>query len=162
MHHLVFAGMRISTWVAVAAFVWLNIARPDRKALLAAAAWLFGFEVPFQITSLAEGRPLPAWGFGPFILIALGVIFVSVAWRRGVRPAVPLLVLAAVIWLAWVVTGFHVNEHDASTGFNSTGEALNEAAKTVFALAYLWPLWRSIPSSGAEPSDESRRPELLG
>jgi hypothetical protein len=154
MHHLAFGGMRISTWVALAAFVSLNIARPDRKALLAAAAWLFGFEVPFQLTSLAEGRPLPAWGFGPFILIALGVVSVSVAWQHGVRPAVPLLVLAAVIWLAWVATGFHVNEHDLSTGFNSTGEAMNEAAKSAFALAYLWPLWRSIPSRPAKLSDQ--------
>ena len=132
-----FLGVRVSTWAAAAAF--LLLARRDRRFLAAGAAWLTGFETAFQVTSLSMGHPLPAWRWGPLFLIGLGLLVVPVVTRRGVRPAAWPMCLVGVFWLVWVATGFHVNGH-MMHGLNPLSEALNETTKTLWAVAYLWPL----------------------
>lgn len=133
-------GIRTSTWLTALVFIVVALIRHDRKALLAGWAWLAGFEAAFQITSLAMGLPLPGYRWGPFLLIALGISGTAYAARCGVRPNLWLLGIAACVWVAWVATGFHVNRH-TMVGFDPTAEALNEGAKTLWALAYLVPFW---------------------
>lgn len=142
MHTVLFPlNVRLSTWVAFCVFVLLARRRRDRTPLLAGAAWLAGFEATFQVASLTAQHPLPAWKWGPFFLIALGLVVVLLTARRGIRPNPALMILAAAFWLGWIATGFHVNVH-SGVAFNSLSEALNEAAKTAWAAAYFWPLWR--------------------
>jgi len=142
MHTVLFPlNVRLSTWVALGVFLLLARRGRDRTPLLAGAAWLAGFEATFQVVSLAARHPLPSWKWGPFALMALGLVVVSLTVRRGIRPNPALMVLAAAFWLAWIATGFHVNLH-GGVAFSSLAEAMNEAAKTAWAAAYVWPLWR--------------------
>lgn len=136
-------GVRLSTWLALGLFLALAAQRRDRAPLLAAAAWLFGFELVFQLTSLGAGRPLPGYHWGPFALIAVGVVSLLAAAHAGVKPSPAWLLAAGCCFAAWVATGFDVNEH-TTAHLDVTGEVLNEAAKTLWAAAYFVPLvWAS-------------------
>jgi len=132
-------GIRLSTLLAVAAFLALAALRRDRAPLLAGWVWICGFEAVFQATSLTLGHPLPTGRAGPVFFVILGAITVPWFTRHGARPSLPLVALFAVIWTVWVVIGFPVNQH-TMTGFDPLAEALNEAAKTTLGLAYLLPL----------------------
>jgi hypothetical protein len=146
--------IRTSTLVTMAAFVLLGALR-DRRFWLAAVIWLGGFEAAFQFT--VEMRLLVHSGFHPeawwapvvmFATLCLGVICVFAATRIGVRPSLPLLGLTAVFWVIWLLTGFHVNEH-TMVGFDPLAEVWNEAAKTLWAAAYLLPLWKASETAPA-------------
>ena len=145
-------GVRLSTWLALALFLALAAQRRQRAPLLAAAAWLFGFELVFQITSLAAGRPLPGFHWGPFALIAVGVASLVAAARAGITPSPVWLLAAGCCFAAWVVTGFHVNEH-TTANLDVTGEVLNEAAKMLWAAAYFVPLIWVTRSHTAQPTE---------
>ena len=147
-------GHRLSTWVAVAVFLARGVR--DRRYWLAAAAWLVGFEVAFQATETAEG--IARSGFHPsawwvpvvvFGAYACGIAFVWWVARRGIRPSIPILGAVAVLWVVWIATGFHVNTSHTMGGFDPAAEAINEGAKTLWALAYLVPLLRAPKRSGA-------------
>lgn len=58
---------------------------------------------------------------------------------------------SSLVWAVWIATGFHVNGH-TMTGLDPSAEALNEGAKTLWALAYLVPLMRSSRAEGATVS----------
>ena len=138
-------GVRLSTWVALGIFLLFGLR--DRRFWLAAAVWLVGFETVFELTSTIELlvhspiHPDAWWALVvDFAAYALGGAFVYVAARRGILPSPILMAAAAVIWAAWVATGFHRNLH-TMTGFDPTAEALNEGVKTIWALAYFLPLW---------------------
>ena len=131
-------GVRLSTWLAILAFAGLAIARKDWRPLLAGWAWITGWEATFQVFSLAFGR-LPVGPDGPIFYIILGCVTVPFAARHGARPSLPILACAVGLLVLWLATGFHVNGH-TTIGFDPTAEALNEAAKTLWAVAYLWPL----------------------
>lgn len=148
-------NVRLSTWVALAVFLLLG-RRRGRTPLLAGAAWLTGFEATFQVASLVARHPLPAWRWGPFFLIALGLVVVPLTARRGIRPNLGLMVLAVACWLAWIATGFHVNLHSGAT-FSPLAEALNEAAKIAWAAAYLWPLLSMVPHESRRFGDARGR-----
>lgn len=140
-------GVRLSTWAALGVFLVLGVR--DRRYWLAAAAWIGGFEVLYQATNTSKDlidtgfHPSVWWApvvvFGVFVL---GIGFVVYAGRHGARPAFPLLAAALAVWAIWIVTGFHVNGH-TMVGFDPAAEALNEGAKTLWALAYLLPLMHS-------------------
>ena len=156
-------GVRLSTWVALGVFLVLGVR--DRRYWLAAAAWIGGFEVLYQATVTTKDlihngfHPSVWWApvvvFGVFLL---GIGFVVYAGRHGARPSLPLLAAALFVWAVWIATGFHVNGH-TMTGFDPTAEALNEGAKTLWALAYLVPLMRSSragrASAEASPSSDA-------
>jgi hypothetical protein len=160
MHNLLFPlGVRLSTWAALGAFLVLGVR--DRRYWLAAAAWIGGFEVLYQATTTA--KELIDNGFHPtmwwapvvvFGVFALGIGFVVWAGRHGARPSFPLLAAALLVWAVWIATGFHANGH-TMIGLDPTAEALNEGAKTLWALAYLVPLMRS---SGAGLAKRGRPP----
>lgn len=147
-----FFGVRVSTWVAALLFLVPGVR--DRRYLVAGAAWLTGFETVFQVTSLVAGKPLPPWRWGPFVLIALGIAVVFVASRRGVLPDRRLMAAVAAIWAVWLVSGFHANAHQM-VGLDVFSEVLNEAAKTLWAVAYLWPLWNA--KRRPQPGGQGRR-----
>jgi hypothetical protein len=157
-------GVRLSTWVVLGAFLVLGVR--DRRYWLAAAAWIGGFEVLYQAT--VTGRDLVNSGFHPTVwwapvvvmgVFLLGIGFVVWAARHGARPSFPLLAAAFVVWAVWIATGFHVNDHTL-TGLDPTGEALNEGSKTLWALAYLVPLWR-LGRAGSGAVDVSSRPDAV-
>jgi hypothetical protein len=154
--------IRTSTLAVMAVFVVLGAVR-DRRFWLAAAIWLGGFEAAFQFTVemriLAHSGFRPAAWWAPIVMfgtIALGVICVLAATRVGVRPSLPLLGLTGLIWAIWLLTGFHVNEHNM-VGFDPVAEGLNETAKTLWAVAYLLPLWKATDTA---PSLVTSSPRL--
>ncbi|HEV2952705.1 MAG TPA: hypothetical protein VG015_01270 [Candidatus Dormibacteraeota bacterium] len=149
-------GVRTSTLAMGAAFTLVGFSLPGRRyrALLGLAAWLFGFETAWQGTSIVVavlGSPAPANALAvlatrwPLILhqapvyLLPGPIAILVAWRTGVRVDWRLLGLTAAVWTGWLLAGFHSNGHTAG-GFQALDEALNEAAKTAWGMAYLLPL----------------------
>ena len=143
-------GVRLSTWLLLLCFVALGVRRRDQRALLAAAAWLSGFEALFEIGHLAVGAA--AIGRGGVGLFPIIVCSASVVWltRHGVRPDWGLLAAAVAILAVWIALGLHANGHQQGIfslttslkGFDPWDEALNEASKTLWALAYLVPFVR--------------------
>lgn len=136
-----FGAVRLTTVLAMSLFATLAIAWQARGPIIAGLAWLLGFEAVFQATALAVGHPLPvgsAWAV--FWLIAGAGVVTWATWR-GHRPLRWPLVISAVIWGAWVATGFHTNFHDPhATGIDPLAETLNETAKMLAAAAYLVPV----------------------
>jgi hypothetical protein len=139
-------GVRLSTLIAAGAFVSVAAVRRERLALLAGFAWLAGFEAAFQIASLALNR-LPLGLPSPIFFITLGSATLLLAHRKGVRVHPGFLAVGVLLMVVWVATGFHLNGHQHGmfslhtriVGFDPTAEFLNEASKTAWALAYLWP-----------------------
>ena len=135
-------GVRLSTWLALFVFAGIAAWRSEREPLLAALAWLAGFEGAYQVAAVLLHTPprLPFIGSISISLI-VGMPLIAVAMTLlGARPDPVLLGLAAVVFVVWLATGFHVNT--SPSAINPAGEALNEGAKTLWALAYLVPLLR--------------------
>lgn len=148
-------GVRLSTWVVLAVFVAVAVRRDEWPPVLAAAAWLTGWEATFQVASFASGN-LPVGPVGPTFLVVVGAVTVPIVTRAGVHPDLRLLGVAFLVFAVWVATGFHVNGH-SMVGFDPAAEALNEAAKTLWAVAYLVPFWRRhVSSVGSVVVSESR------
>lgn len=133
---------RLSTVVALSAFVALAVVRRSWLPVAACLVWLFGFEAALNVTVVALGRPatLDAIHFVGYLVVSVaGGVWLA---HRRARPEWGLVAGAAAVWIAWMATGFHVNAHSMA-GFNALAEAWNEGAKTLWALAYLLPLTRS-------------------
>lgn len=141
-------GVRLSTWLAATAFLGLAAYRRDFRPFLAAVAWIWGFEVVFEMTSIASGHhhASVAARLG-YILVGVPIVVCVTAW---VRPDRWLLAAAATCFVVWVATGFHVNGHTTAS-LDPISEGLNEAAKTLLAVAYLVPLWRSRQAAVTRP-----------
>jgi hypothetical protein len=155
-------GVRLSTWLALAAFPLLALLRRDGRALGAAAAWFFGFEGAYQATALVTGNGLPALGVAAPILVVVGAVAVAIASRARILPAWRVMTVVAAVWIAWVAIGFPANAATLA-GFNPMAEVLNEAAKTLWALAYLWPLVRvgAARASAAGVARAAAQPSLV-
>lgn len=132
-------GVRLSTWVALACFVALAALRRDGRPLLAGVTWFCGFEGAYQLFALLTGEGLPAIGFAVPFSIGLGAVVVVVASLRRVRPSWRLMLAVAAVWAVWLAVGFPANG-PTLVGLDPLAEALNEAAKSLWALAYLVPL----------------------
>jgi len=133
-------SVRITTWLTLLVFVSLAAWRSNRRPLVAAIAWLAGFETAYQVTAMAIHTPHPIPVIGPIslsLLIGMPLIAAVMAWLGG-RPNVPLLIAALIFFAAWIASGFHVNV-DASH-IDAVGEILNDVSKTLWAAAYLLPL----------------------
>lgn len=137
-------GIRVSTLATVLLFPTAGALRGgDKRALIAAAAWLAGFETAYQVTALLMGtNAYPA--AAPFLALPGAIVVPFVTKRYGVRPSPPFVLLTAAIWLIWILFGFHANQHETPEQFSAFTEALNVSAKTSWALAYLWGL-RTAP-----------------
>ncbi len=140
-------GVRLSTLITAGCFVSLAAVRRERLPLLAGFAWLAGFEAAFQVVSVFLNR-LPLGVPSPIFFITLGSATLFLASRKGVRVQYEFLAVGALFMIVWVAAGFHLNGHQHGmfslhtriAGFDPTAEFLNEASKTAWALAYLWPL----------------------
>ena len=131
-------GVRISTWLTIGAFLGLALWRRDWRPLVAGVAWIWGFEILFQVTAIVAGHDdtSTAARLG-WVLLGVPIVVCASNW---VRPDPWLLAAAICVFGAWVASGFHVNDH-TMVGFDTGAEVLNEAAKILWAAAYLWPLW---------------------
>lgn len=131
-------GPRLTTILAIALFFTLAITQHDRLPVYSCLAWLFGWEAVFEATTWALGRP--ELGV-PHVALYLVVCVVALPWltRKGARPDWRFLVPAVAFYIVWVATGFHINEHSGKS-FDAAAEVWNEAAKILWAAAYLAPL----------------------
>lgn len=148
-------GVRISTWLTVLVFALIAAWRSERAPMVAAIAWLASFEAAYQIAAMILRTPSPIPLVGPVsISLLVGAPAVALLMTAlGARPNRSLLGLALLVFAVWLATGFHVNTDTVIV--SPSGEALNDAAKTLWALAYLLPLWqarRTRPSSRAIPA----------
>jgi hypothetical protein len=134
-------GVRLSTWATIAVFLAVAGTRRETKPLLACWAWLWGFEAAYDLASIAF-RPW-SQGFLPEASLYAILGLTTIVWmtNHGVRPSLPLLGAALGLMVLWIALGFHQNFHSAKVIAPGT-EALNEATKTMWALAYLWPFLR--------------------
>lgn len=151
---LFLGGIRLSTWLCIAAFFVLDVVRRDHRPLLAAVAWLLGFEAAFEASALAYGKEGPTGPIHALLYIIVGPLVAAWIGRRGIRPAPTMMLLVGIGWAAWLAIGFDYNLH-TTVGLDPVAEAFNEAIKTLWAFAYLWPL---VLSRGAAPSP---RPPLF-
>ena len=143
-------GVRLTTWLGIAAFLSVGLARRDRSPVYACFGWLLGFEAAFQIASLALGR-LPVGPEGPVSVVVVGAIALPWLTRRGARPSWRLLAPALVLLGVWAVLGLPQNDaqagmfslHPHIAHFDVAGEILNEVTKTLWALAYFLRVMRS-------------------
>lgn len=136
-----FGVIRISTatmWM-VLVLVILSFGRGSwaTRFLLAVTVvggWLFTFEIPFHWTGTAFGR----WDWHTSVLWTLGFGgWIVACWYAGVRPSWRWLMIFAILWIAWIATGFHYNDV-GDRRLDWTAEVLNEATKTSLGLAYLF------------------------
>lgn len=98
MVHLFPLGIRLSTWVTLAAFGLWAAWCSEREPLLAAVAWLAGFEAAYQAAAMLLHTPHPVPVIGPVsisLLVGMPVAAVAMTWL-GARPD-PLLFAAALL-----------------------------------------------------------------
>lgn len=145
---ILFPAARLSTVLMFSAFGALAVMRRDHRPVVAAVAWLVGFEWLFEATR----RP---YGWHWVVLIAVDVVGIALLARKGIAPSPLLLGATLALWAAWLATGFHVNQHTMAH-FQPGAEAFNEGAKTLWGAAYLVPLLPAGPKRRASP--RSRRP----
>jgi len=144
-------GVRLSTWIGLATFITFAAFYRDRRFLIAGLVWMTGFEAVYDISSFIANPS--HWSLNVFFFICS--VFTVFWFRNAVLTAdLRLMALVAVVWVVWVATGFHLNGH-RMVGFEPSAEALNEGAKTLWALAYLVPLCRrsGYMSAAAEATD---------
>src|SRR5258708_13116202 len=94
---------RTSTVVMAALLLLVGvIRRRPLHGVLAALAWIAGFEAAWQFTIYHfAGRPI-GWPIpGSVAVVAAVSLFVGVEWRW--------LVLVGALWLVWILSGFHYN-----------------------------------------------------
>ena len=148
-------GVRLSTWLAIGAFSGLAVSRRSWRPILAGWAWIWGFEAAYDATQLALGKVPSQVRAEPVFYLVIGAF--TVAWmtyRARVRPS-PLLVLVVPFWVAWIAIGYHTNLHTLQ-GLDPLTEALNESAKTVWALAYLVPFFVATEDVRREAQSAAR------
>lgn len=147
-------GIRLSTLAVLGLFVLTGF-RPGIgwRALLAGAAWLMGFEAIFMLTAIGVAAApdiqraasvlalrWPLLLHDAAIWYVPGIAAIILVAKVGPGASRPWMALTAVLYALWLVTGFHANGHTGA--FDWRWEAINEATKTAWALAYLWPLFR--------------------
>jgi hypothetical protein len=147
--------------VALVAFAVFAAYRRNWKPLFAAFAWMTGWEAAWQATNIALGHGHPLWLWGTYTLFVVGPASTLLACRL-MTPSLFWATVLALLWIVWLATGFHSNNHTL-VGFNPLAEALNEAAKTAWALVYLWPLaratlWKTTAPAGVVPRFATPRP----
>lgn len=130
-------GMRLTTWICVAAFVAVAVRRRDSRPLLAGWVWLLGFEAAFDVSRAATGHNLQ-WQTRSLPVI-VGALTVAWMFRYGIRPDRRWLLFTVAVWVVWLASGFNANQHTMAD-WSWTAEILNVTAKTALAAAYFVPL----------------------
>lgn len=153
-HFLFIDGIRVSTMVMAAALVIAGTMsrRKPWRGVVAGLVWILGFESAWHLTAHLTGS-LP--GAGAWFLLPLLVVG---GWLLGVRPDWRVAALTVALWALWVAIGFPYNTV-GQPSFSGPVEALNEATKTAWGLAYLIPLLRG--SVLRKESDAVERVEVV-
>lgn len=154
-----YSGIRISTLAVLVLILAAGVVR--RRPVLglcAAMAWLFGFEIAWQWTNNLLGRAGPGGSINwvnIMVTTTEAAGWVIAAHALGLRPQRWLVVAMITGWIVWLGLGFPVNAKMPHTGFSVEAELLNEGLKTLWGLAYLFPLLREVtaPRASAEPAE---------
>jgi hypothetical protein len=148
-------GIRTSTvLMGVLLVVFGAIRRQPLQGQLAALAWVFGFEIAFEITAYAtSGGHLPG---APGWLV-FGAVANLMAWEAKVKIEWRWFIVTAVLWVIWLATGFHYNMRGVGT-FDWGAELINELTKTAWGLAYLWPFFRMARPASAQVAAAAATP----
>ncbi len=156
-------GVRNTTLLTALAFVVVGLARRRPSALLAAAAWLVGFEALWQWTYMVMSGLDPhmwtwisdGWAWAPGALAVAGPATALAARLAGARIERRWLLLTAALWVVWVLDGLRANY--PGRPFDIVAELINVSVKTTWALAYLVPLARARRSDVERLSGDRRR-----
>jgi hypothetical protein len=137
--------MRTSTVIVIVLFVALGLLRDRRYWLAGLPGSSAGKHVRDHDERIVDyGHHARVW-WAPVVVFGvelLGFAFIAVAgFRFGIRPSWSIMALSGACWAVWLGTGFHINGYQM-IAFDPLAEAMNETAKTLWAAAYLWPLWR--------------------
>ena len=121
----------VATALLIAAFVgWRR--RSPLIALVAVMAWAASFEIVF----LLLGTIVHGWPVANLVWVGAALAgWVVLAAVVRVFPDLRLALAAALVAVAWVVTGFAVNT-PSSASFSPAAEAFNELSKTLLGAAY--------------------------
>jgi hypothetical protein len=122
-------------------------------------AWLSAYEILFQVT----GAVLHGWSLSNLAWMTAAVGgWVALAFVMGILPDWRLLVLVALVWLVWVLTGFNSNSPTVagtpgfSVHFSVSAEILNALTKTLLGLSYL--VATLTPHRTSRPTIAASRP----
>jgi hypothetical protein len=160
IHVLFPLGIRLSTILAASAFAGLAVARRDTLPLIAGWLWVTTFEAVFQIASLIMNR-LPLGLFPAVFFLVVAAITLPLVGRK-VTPDWRFIAAALLVLVVWMATGFHLNGHQHGLfslhtrvpHIDPMAEFFNEAAKTLWALAYFLPLLQLTSSTRAARTNE--------
>ena len=147
------ANVRLSTILLASLLVAIPVIRRRWRDLLGFPAWFFGFEAVWEITNAVVYYGFSTRLLARTVFVLLGVACIWLAWRAGLRPWWPALVAAGLLYLVWLLDGFHSNPDVPFAHIVSwRWELENVGAKTLFGLAYLVPVLRSSDDpQGSEP-----------
>jgi hypothetical protein len=134
--------IRISTVLAGMAILIVIIGRrrAPLTALIALMAWASAYEILYSAT----GTAIHGWSVSGFVWMTAAVGgWVVLSHVRGIVPDRRLVLLMAVAWGIWIVTGFNSNAPSVAgtpgfpKDFSVANEVLNELTKSLLGLAYL-------------------------
>ena len=137
-------GARWSTMVTMAAILavvgWRT--RNPLRAIVAGMAWLCGYEIIYEAT----GSAMHGWSLTTLMWTTTGTAgWLLAYWALGMRPRWWLLGIFGILWIAWMLTGYHSNwqsfllgQPGADARFSYSDEAWNVVTKTILALALMF------------------------
>jgi SAM-dependent methyltransferase len=141
-------AIRISTVLAfVATVVILSmVRRSPLVGVIGGMAWVSAFEIVFQVVGASEGRV--TWLHVFYLTFSLSG-WVVAAHVAGIRPHPALLVAWGLVFLAWIVFGFHPNRYLDHAQISAGQEIFNVLTKDGLAVIYV--------IGGVAPFNWSRR-----
>jgi hypothetical protein len=128
-------GIRASTLIAGALILVIASWRAGFPyAVITVLAWSSAYEILFAATDTAFHRLSPsllAW-------LALALTgWVWLGWITNIRPELWQTLVFGVLWVGWILSGFHANQYNVTVHPDFVAEAYNVLTKTILASAYL-------------------------
>jgi hypothetical protein len=155
-------GLEIRTSTLVMAALVFGVVswrtRSPWRGFVAQSAWISAYEILYVGTQVALGEVAPLWWFPASGMLGWVVL---AAWM-GHRPSRIWIAVFTALWIAWILAGFHANDHGLRPPFSVSQEVLNVATKTALGFAYLSGGWQLRQSSRtAEPAQMRSSPAPL-
>jgi glucan phosphoethanolaminetransferase (alkaline phosphatase superfamily) len=131
----VLGGIRVSTLIAAGLILVIASWRAGfLYAVITVLAWSSAYEILYAATATAIHHlslSLLAW-----LTLAL-TGWVLLGWVANIRPERWQTLAFGVVWVGWILSGFHANEYNVTVHFDYVAEAFNVLTKTILATAYL-------------------------
>jgi hypothetical protein len=129
-------AIRLSTVLAfVATLVILTwVRRSPLLALMAGMGWVSAFEITYQAVGTIFGRHDALHLF--YLTFSMSG-WVVAAYVAGIRPHPALLGAWCLVFLGWIVFGFHPNLYDHPNQFSVVQELFNMATKDGLAAIFI-------------------------